>query len=268
MTATLDDLVLPKPERALIDQLADQVRNRSRVYNDWDISARIKRGLGITAVFAGESGTGKTLAAEALASELRLDLYRIDLSAVVDKYVGETEKNLRRLFDGAEDGGVLLFFDEADALFGKRTEVKESHDRYANIEINYLLQRIETYHGLVVLATNAKSSMDPAFLRRLRFVVTFPFPGADERHRIWELTIPEARRGPDLELDRLASLSITGGHIRNIGLNALFLAAAAGTDTVSMAQATQAATTEFRKIGRPWNEDALGSSSLAGVHAA
>jgi len=268
VSATLDDLVLPTPERELIDQLIAQVRNRPRVYHDWAISARVQRGLGITAVFAGESGTGKTLAAEALASSLRLDLYRIDLSAVVDKYVGETEKNLRRLFDGGEDGGVLLFFDEADALFGKRTEVKESHDRYANIEINYLLQRIETYRGLVVLATNAKASMDPAFLRRLRFVVTFPFPGARERHRIWELTIPPARRGADLELDRLANLSLTGGHIRNIGLNALFLAAAAGEDAVSMAHATQAAATEFRKIGRPWNEDVLGAASIVQVEAA
>jgi hypothetical protein len=268
VTATLEDLVLPEPERALIDQLADQVRNRARVYHDWEISSRVRRGLGITAVFAGESGTGKTLAAEALASELRLDLYRIDLSAVVDKYVGETEKNLRRLFDGGEDGGVLLLFDEADALFGKRTEVKESHDRYANIEINYLLQRIETYRGLVVLATNAKASMDPAFLRRLRFIVTFPFPGAEERHRIWELTIPAARRGDDLDLDRLANLSLTGGHIRNIGLNALFLAAAAGADAVSMAHASQAAATEFRKIGRPWNDDVLATPVVAGVHAA
>ena len=150
----------------------------------------MNRGLGISALFAGESGTGKTMAAEVLANELRLDLYRIDLSAVVSKYIGETEKNLRRLFDAAEDGGAILFFDEADALFGKRSEVKDSHDRYANIEINYLLQRMEAYRGLAILATNMKSALDTAFLRRLRFIVNFPFPGAAERRAIWERVFP------------------------------------------------------------------------------
>ena len=160
----------------------------------------MNRGLGISALFAGESGTGKTMAAEVLANELRLDLYRIDLSAVVSKYIGETEKNLRRLFDAAEDGGAILFFDEADALFGKRSEVKDSHDRYANIEINYLLQRMEAYRGLAILATNMKSALDPAFLRRLRFIVDFPFPGAAERRAIWQQVFPraDADRGPGL----------------------------------------------------------------------
>ena len=152
-------------------------RRRSTVYDDWGFRRKLGRGLGLSVLFVGESGTGKTLAAEVLASELRLDLYRIDLSAVVSKYIGETEKNLRRLFDAAEDGGAILFFDEADALFGKRGEVKDSHDRFANIEVNYLLQRIEAYQGLAVLATNMKAALDPAFLRRLRSVVRFPFPG-------------------------------------------------------------------------------------------
>src|SRR3989440_8648996 len=150
----------------------------------------MNRGLGISALFAGDSGTGKTMAAEVIANELRLNLYRIDLSAVVSKYIGETEKNLRRLFDTAEDGGAILFFDEADALFGKRSEVKDSHDRYANIEINYLLQRIEAYRGLAILATNMKSALDQAFMRRLRFVVDFPYPGVGERRAIWERVFP------------------------------------------------------------------------------
>src|SRR5947209_9967836 len=151
----------------------------------------MNRGLGISALFAGESGTGKTMAAEVKANQLRLNLYRIDLSAVVSKYIGETEKNLRRMFDAAENGGAILFFDEADALFGKRSEVKDSHDRYANIEINYLLQRMEAYRGLAILATNMKSALDTAFLRRLRFIVNFPFPGVAERRRMWAQVFPK-----------------------------------------------------------------------------
>lgn len=266
--ATLADLVLESGARGLLDQLTAQVRHRSQVYDDWEVGARTTRGLGITAVFAGESGTGKTLAAEAIASELDLDLYRIDLSAVVDKYVGETEKHIRRTFEAGEDGGVILFFDEADALFGKRTEVKESHDRFANIEINYLLQRIETYRGLVILATNAKSAMDQAFLRRIRFIINFPFPGETERLEIWRRTLPEARRGPDLDLARLARLNVAGGNIRNIGVNALFLAAADGEDRVSLAHARQAAADEFRKVGRPWNEELLGTAADGSERAA
>ena len=171
-----NDLVLPEPEKALLRQIIDQVRHRHHVYERWGFGRRMNRGLGISALFAGESGTGKTMAAEVIANELRLNLYRIDLSPVVSKYIGETEKNLRRLFDAAEDGGAILFFDEADALFGKRSEVKDSHDRYANIEINYLLQRMEAYRGLAILATNMKSALDAAFMRRLRFIVNFPFP--------------------------------------------------------------------------------------------
>ena len=167
------------------------------------------------------------MAAEVLAHDLRLDLYRIDLSAVVSKYIGETEKNLRRLFDAAEDGGAILFFDEADALFGKRTEVKDSHDRYANIEINYLLQRMEAYRGLAILATNMKGALDRAFLRRLRFVVNFPFPGVAERRAMWQRAFPSETPTAGLDPDRLARLALTGGSIQNIALNASFLAAGA-----------------------------------------
>lgn len=187
-------LVLPAPELALLHRIADQVGRRGRVYRDWGFAARMSRGLGISALFAGASGTGKTMAAEVLANELRLDLFRIDLSAVVSKYIGETEKNLRRLFDAAEEGGSILFFDEADALFGKRSEVKDSHDRYANIEINYLLQRMEQYDGLAILATNMKSALDPAFLRRLRFVVDFPFRASPSAKRCGSARSPRRRR--------------------------------------------------------------------------
>ncbi len=176
--AKWDDLILPKDSLALLDEIASQVDQRSKVYDEWGFRRKMSRGFGISALFAGESGTGKTMAAEVIANKLQLNLYRIDLSAVVSKYIGETEKNLRRVFDAAEEGGVILFFDEADALFGKRSEVKDSHDRYANIEINYLLQRMEAYRGLAILATNMKSALDPAFMRRLRFIVKFPFPGA------------------------------------------------------------------------------------------
>ncbi len=188
--ATWADLVLPERERHLLQQLSQQVQQRSQVYDTWGFGRRMNRGMGISALFAGDSGTGKTMAAEVIANELRLNLYRIDLSAVVSKYIGETEKNLRRLFDAAEAGGAILFFDEADALFGKRSEVKDSHDRYANIEINYLLQRMESYGGLAILATNYKSALDQAFLRRLRFIVNFPFPGLAERQQIWRRVFP------------------------------------------------------------------------------
>src|SRR4029077_2109583 len=163
-----------------------------------------------------------TMAAEVLANRLRLDLYRIDLSQVVSKYIGETEKNLRRVFDGAEEGGAVLLFDEADALFGKRSEVKDSHDRYANIEVSYLLQRMESYRGLAILTTNMKQALDPAFLRRLRFVVQFPFPDTAERARIWERVFPVATPTENLELRKLARLNVAGGNIRNIALHGAF----------------------------------------------
>ena len=251
--ATWDDIVLPFAENCLLHEIAEQVCGRSTVYEKWGFARRMSRGLGISALFAGESGTGKTMAAEVLANYLRLNLYRIDLSAVVSKYIGETEKNLRRLFDAAEDGGAILFFDEADALFGKRSEVKDSHDRYANIEINYLLQRMEAYRGLAILATNMKSALDTAFMRRLRFVVNFPFPGLPERRAIWQRVFPDDVPRSQLDWDRLARLNLTGGHIHNIALNAAFRAAHAG-EPVTMPLVLEAARTELRKLERPINE--------------
>src|SRR5438128_8734283 len=206
----------------------------------------MNRGLGISALFAGDSGTGKTMAAEVIANELRLNLYRIDLSAVVSKYIGETEKNLRRLFDAAEDGGAILFFDEADALFGKRSEIKDSHDRYANIEVNYLLQRMESYRGLAVLATNMKSALDPAFLRRIRFVINFPFPDAEQRAAIWQRIFPPHTPTEGLDIGKLARLNVAGGNIRNIALNAAFLAAHAG-EPVRMTYILRSTRSEYGK---------------------
>jgi hypothetical protein len=253
--ATWDELVLPDEEINMLHQLADQVGQRGKVYEEWGFAARMNRGLGINALFAGESGTGKTMAAEVVANALRLNLYRIDLSAVVSKFIGETEKNLRRLFDAAEDGGTILFFDEADALFGKRSEVKDSHDRYANIEINYLLQRMEAYRGLAILATNMRSALDVAFTRRLRFIINFPFPSPSERKRMWQKAF--ATKTPiideGLDYDRLARFNLTGGSIHTVALNAAFLAAQADTK-VSMPLILAAARAEFRKLDRHINE--------------
>jgi hypothetical protein len=245
-----DDLILPEAQKQTLHQLAAQARHRMTVYESWGFAANGRRGLGITALFAGASGTGKTLAAEVLAKELRLDLYRIDLSAVVSKYIGESEKNLKQVFDAAEEGGVLLLFDEADALFGKRAEVKDSHDRYANIEVSYLLQRMESFQGLAVLTTNFKSSMDKAFQRRLRFTVDFPFPGPQEREAIWQRAFPAKTPTSGLDIKRLAQLNMTGGNIRNIALNAAFLAAEAGS-SVQMQHLLQATRQEAIKTDRP-----------------
>lgn len=248
--ASWDDLVLPDMQKQSLHQIAVQVRQRSKVYESWGFGAVGARGLGITALFAGPSGTGKTMAGEVLAGELKLDLYRIDLSQVVSKYIGETEKNLRRVFDAAEEGGAILLFDEADALFGKRSEVKDSHDRYANIEISYLLQRMEAYSGLAILTTNMKSALDTAFLRRLRFVVQFPFPDTAQRAEIWRRVFPAQTPTEGLDFNQLARLQVTGGNIRNMALNAAFLAAEAD-QSVAMAHILQAAKSEYAKLERP-----------------
>lgn len=247
------DLVLPPQSRRALDLLLAHVRQQVQVYEEWGFKERESRGFGATALFAGQSGTGKTMAAEVLANQLRLDLYRIDLSSVVSKYIGETEKNLRRVFDAADNGGGVLLFDEADALFGKRSEVKDSHDRYANIEVSYLLQRMEAYRGIAVLTTNLKGALDPAFLRRIRFVVNFPFPDASSRRRIWERAFPSATPTEGLDFSKLAQLNVPGGAIRNIALGAAFLAAEDSTP-VTMALIQEAARTEVAKMERPMSE--------------
>jgi predicted nucleic acid-binding protein len=248
--ATWDDLVIPPLQMETLRLIASEARHRMTVYETWGFAERGRRGLGLSALFAGPSGTGKTLAAEVLAGELKLDLYRIDLSAVVSKYIGETERNLSQVFDAAETGGVLLLFDEADALFGKRAEVKDSLDRYANIEVSYLLQRMESFQGLAILTTNLKSSLDKAFLRRLRFTVDFPFPDSAQREAIWSRIFPAKTPTHAIDPARLAALNMAGGNIRNIALNATFLAAADG-EPVGMAHLLHAAQLEAVKIERP-----------------
>jgi hypothetical protein len=246
-TATWEDLVLPDAQRLILRDIVAHVRQRAKVYSEWGFAGKSGRGLGISALFAGPSGTGKTMAAEVMAKELRLDLYRIDLSTVVSKYIGETEKNLRRIFDAAESGGAVLLFDEADALFGKRTQVKDSHDRHANVEVSYLLQRMEAYQGLAILTTNLKDSLDQAFLRRLRFVVKFSFPDATQRAEIWQHIFPNQTPTEGLEPKKLAQLNVAGGNIRNIALNAAFNAADAG-EPVQMKHILAAATSEYVKL--------------------
>ncbi|MFI0793729.1 ATP-binding protein [Micromonospora rubida] len=245
-----DDLVLPGPHLRTLREISAQIRHRMTVLADWGFAAQGSRGTGLAALFTGASGTGKTLAAEVLAADLRLDLYRVDLSQVVSKYIGETEKNLRRIFDAAESGGAVLLFDEADALFGKRSEVKDSHDRYANIEVSYLLQRMETYRGLAILTTNLKSALDPAFLRRLRFVVHFPLPDAAARERIWRRMFPPQAPTEGLDPAKLARLNVTGGTIRTVALSAAFLAAEAD-EPIRMSHVLAATRTEYAKLEKP-----------------
>ncbi|BBB29399.1 ATP-binding protein [Neptunomonas japonica] len=252
--ATWNQLVLPQEQTELLRQIVGQVAYRNHVYEGWGFREQMNRGLGINALFVGESGTGKTMAAEVIANELELDLYRVDLSSVVSKYIGETEKNLRKLFDAAEDSGAILFVDEADALFGKRTEVKDSHDRYANIEINYLLQRMESYRGLAILASNMRSALDKAFVRRLRFIVDFPFPAIEQRADIWKRVFPaQTPIDGTLDYQHLAKLSLTGGNIHNVAINAAFLAAQQNTQ-ISMPLVLSAARSEYKKLERPAKE--------------
>ncbi|MEM9543285.1 MAG: ATP-binding protein [Cyanobacteria bacterium P01_E01_bin.42] len=248
--ATWDDLILPSEKKEILQEISGQIRYRTTVYHDLGFASKGARGLGISALFAGTSGTGKTMAAEVLARELAVDLYRIDLSRVVSKYIGETEKNLRRIFDAAETGGAILLFDEADALFGKRSEVKDSRDRYANLEVSYLLQRMEEYQGLAILTTNLKDAIDNAFLRRIRFIVNFPFPTKKQRMAIWQRVFPP--QTPTLELDyrKLAQLDKAGGIIRNIAINSVFLAVNEKGDRnpVTMQHILTATQNEYRKL--------------------
>ena len=249
--ATWRDLVLPDANLAALRAIVAQVRQRDQVYQKWGYERTGPRGLGVTALFSGPSGTGKTLAAEVVANELQLDLHRIDLSGVVSKYIGETEKNLQQVFDSAEAGGVVLLFDEADALFGKRSEVKDSHDRHANIEVGYLLQRMESYRGLAILTTNMRAAIDDAFLRRLRFAIEFPFPDTTQRAEIWRRSFPDDTPTEDLALEQLAEIQLCGGNIRNVSLNAAFLAADAD-QPVTMEHVLDAARAEFVKLERPF----------------
>lgn len=253
-----NDLIVPDDTRAQLREICSQYRHRHRVLGEWRFERKLSYGKGLSALFAGPSGTGKTMAAEVVANELQLDLYKTDLSAVVSKYIGETEKNLAKIFKEAESSNAILFFDEADALFGKRTKVSDAHDRYANIETSYLLQKMEAYEGVAILATNLRENIDDAFARRIRFLVDFPFPDAERRQQIWRTHFPaEAPADRDIDFVWLGQqLQITGGNIKNIALNAAFLAAEDGGE-IAMAHVLRGAKREFEKIGKLWNDKDL-----------
>ena len=254
-----DDIVLPNDTLEQLREMCGMVEHRHLVYETWGFDRKLALGKGVMALFAGPSGTGKTMAADVIAGALGLDLYKIDLSGVVSKYIGETEKNLGSIFSEAESSNAILFFDEADALFGKRSEVKDAHDRYANIETAYLLQRMEEYSGAVILATNLKMNLDEAFSRRLHFVVDFPLPEEDDRRRIWMSTLPpDLPRCDDIDFTFLArQFKITGGNIRNIVLAGAFSAAREGTP-MGMAHLIRGTRREYQKLGRMVTEAEFG----------
>ncbi len=250
------DLVLPEAQKQTLYELAAYARQRHRVYSDWQLGAKSKRGQGGSCLFHGPSGTGKTMAASVVANELQLDLYRIDLSQLVNKYIGETEKNIARVFDVAENSGAILLFDEADSLFAKRTEVKTSNDRNANMGTSYLLQRMESYSGIAILTTNLKKEIDNAFMRRIRFATQFPFPDQATRQRIWEKVFPPEVPVAQIDFVKLASLDIAGGNIRNVAINAAFYAAEEN-GSLSMAHLAKAARREYSKLEKPIRESDL-----------
>ena len=254
-----EEIVLPPATMAQLRALCSRVVHRHRVLDDWGFHRKLANGKGATALFAGPSGTGKTMAAEIVARELGLELYKIDLSGVVSKYIGETEKNLERVFRAAEHANAILFFDEADALFGKRSEVRDSHDRYANIEVSYLLQKMEMYDGVAILASNLRQHLDESFLRRLAFSVHFPFPDAEQRRLIWQsIWPPETPRDPAIDFETLATrFKLSGGNIKNVALAAAFLAAE-DNSPVSMRHVITAVEREFQKMGKPLSDEELG----------
>jgi SpoVK/Ycf46/Vps4 family AAA+-type ATPase len=259
---TWDDIVLPPDHLTQLKELCNQARYRHIVYGDWGFERKLSLGKGLNALFSGPPGTGKTMAAEVIAHELNLDLYQIDLSQVVSKYIGETEKNLHQIFREAQTGHAILFFDEADALFGKRSEVKDAHDRYANIEISYLLQKMEEYEGVAILATNLRENLDEAFVRRMHFIVEFPFPDEEYRRRIWKVVFPrEAPLGEDVNFGLLArEIKLAGGNIKNMGLAAAFYAASDGA-VIGMSHLIRAARREHQKLGRTWDKPELRDKS-------
>lgn len=246
-----DDIVLPRDQMDQLREICCYVEHHQTVFGDWGFDRKLSLGKGLNVLFAGPSGTGKTMAAEIIANELGLDLYKIDLSAVVSKYIGETEKNLDRIFHEGQTSNAILFFDEADALFGKRSEVRDSHDRYANIEIAYLLQKMDEYDGVVILATNLRNNMDDAFARRMHFCIEIPIPDESDRYRIWKGIFPhEAPLSQGIDLHFMAQqFKITGGNIKNIALSAAFLAAEDG-GCINIENLVRATKREYQKIGK------------------
>jgi hypothetical protein len=256
------DLVLPEESLDELRELIARVRYRRRVLDEWGFGRKLAKGLGLAALFSGPPGTGKTMAAGLVARELGLDLYAIDLSRMVSKYIGETEKQLARVFDAAEAGHAILLFDEADAMFGKRTDVKSSVDRYANLEVNYLLQRMEAFSGITILTTNFDAAIDEAFRRRLAFRIAFPLPEEDERGRLWRAVIPAPALGAGVDFEELAEkFAMSGGYIRNAALRAAFLAAADG-QRIGMGHLLRAATAEYASMGKVMSHGHGGARGL------
>jgi hypothetical protein len=255
---TWEDIVLPDDQIALLHEIVATVRGRPQVLEEWGVGRKLTSSSGVTMLFSGEPGTGKTMAAEIMAGELGLDLYKIDLSTVVSKYIGETEKNLEKIFAEAQNSNAILFFDEADAIFGKRSEVKDAHDRYANLEISYLLQRMEMYDGVTILATNLRANLDEAFTRRLQFAVDFPYPDETYRLRIWRTLFPaDVPHESALDFEYLARhFKMAGGNIRNVLVGAAYLAAADG-DRLEMKHLLHGTRRELQKMGRLVNETDL-----------
>lgn len=245
-----DDLVLPAFQKETILAASNQVKHKHKVYEEWGFDRKMPYGRGVSMIFAGAPGTGKTMAAQVFAAELGIDLYKVELSAVVSKYVGETEKNLEEIFEQARQSQVILFFDEADVLFSKRTEVKEANDKYSNMEAAFLLQKMETYDGVTILATNLIQNFDEAFKRRVKFVIDFPFPDFAQRRELWERAIPASVPVGELDLDYLASsFELSGSSIRNIVLHAAFLAAPEDME-IGMKEILMAVRNEFAKSGK------------------
>ena len=251
--ATWSDIVIPTNTTEKMHSVCNQIRYRDMVLNEWGFGSKLNRGKGTAVLFHGESGTGKTMAAEVIANELGRELYRVDLSTVVDKYIGETEKNLSRIFAEAEKGDCILLFDEADALFGKRSEVNDARDRYANIEVNYLLQRLEAFDGLTILATNLRRNLDQAFLRRFKYIIEFPFPDIEMRQEIWRRSIPTATPIDEVDFAYLARISATGGTIANAVINGAFTCASRD-ELLSTRALLSAMRSELEKLDQPINE--------------
>ncbi len=260
-----NDLVLPDDQIARLRELVEMVQGRAQVLDEWGLARKLAPSYGIAALFAGAPGTGKTMAAEVMARELGLDVYKIDLSGLVSKYIGETEKNLEKVFVEAESSNAILFFDEADAIFGKRSEVKDAHDRYANIETSYLLQRMESYDGVTILATNLRANLDEAFTRRLNGVIDFPFPDAAQRLRIWQTLYPESvPSAQEIDLESLARrYKIAGGSIRNVLVTAAYFASAEQAP-LGMSHLLHAMRREMQKLGRLTDERDFLPANLEG----
>lgn len=267
---TMDDLILAEPNKLQLQELLNRIRLRSRLFSVMSFEPRVSQGRGLLALFVGASGTGKTMSAELLASGLGVDLYKVDLAAVVSKWVGETEKNLNRIFAEAEDSNALLFFDECDALFGQRGEIKEAKDRWANLEVNYLLQRVEEYAGVVIMATNLRQNIDEAFLRRIQVIIEFPSPDTELRLKIWKQTLPSTPHS-DVSGDQLQDIAerfaITGGSIRNVVIDAAFRALAADRAAITVRDLVDSVAREYQKMGKPITQGDFGEEFFRWVVA-